>query len=184
MARVFSRGVGAPGLQQRQRRHVGECLSETGAAVSAFVLLTFALAGCVSGSPPAILPVGPFIASAEAPRPDEGALVVLTPFERQVRDSDEPRRESYEILSEAGAIVRVVPPAREPVAVRLPPGVYRVRAAVSGYGLITVPVVLSALRTTTLHLDGHGNHLRQSFPEQSLVALPDGRVIGIRGPIP
>ena len=172
------RGARAPRLRQPR----GGSFRETVPAVGALIFLTLALAGCVNWTPPpALAPVGPPIFHASAPRAEDGILVVLTPFEPVVTDADQPCRESYEILSEAGALVRAVPRAREPVRVLLPVGNYRVRATVAGYGMITVPVELSSLRTTTVHLDGRANYLREKFPGKALVSLPDGRIIGFRG---
>ena len=79
---------------------------------------------------------------------------------------------------------RAVPASPEPVHQRRPAGVHRVRAKVSGYGPITIPVVPGALRTTTRHLDGSADSLRQTHPGDALVALPDRRVVGFRGHVP
>lgn len=72
----------------------------------------------------------------------------------------------------------------DPAVVGLAPGRYDIAARATGGGTIKVPVIIEAGKTTTVHLDGSKppTGVRER-PESDWVRLPNGFVIGWRGPI-
>jgi len=66
-----------------------------------------------------------------------------------------------------------------PARVQLPAGKYRVIARANGYGTVTVPVVIKANQTTTIHLEGSNWWPRSSLIfEANPVRLPSGQIVG------
>ncbi len=89
---------------------------------------------------------------------------------------------SYRIFDPAGQLVKFVPNHignmdESPAWVALPTGKYLVKAQSDVYGWVTVPVIIEAGTTTTVHLQsiwtGPSEPLRRA-----LVRLPDGRPVG------
>ncbi len=102
-------------------------------------------------------------------------------------DSRDPRRpeySDYRILGDDGSLQQWVHNnsgtiLQRPRSVALPVGKYRVVARASGYGMVTVPVLVVAGQTTVLHLQ---NSIAwpepQAFNSTNAVRLPDGEVVG------
>ena len=122
------------------------------------------LCGCASGPTPqqrAAVPSVPKTAQTSAVEPD-GRLIVYsaldtspefypaTPYHRAYSD--------YQILSVDGRLLKKVRNESadifgEPATVKLPPGKYQIVAHSIGRGLVTVPVVVAAGKTTTVRLE-------------------------------
>lgn len=152
------------------------------------------LPGCVS-RPMALSPVGPGPASQAAPTSAEsGRLQVFSAT--QVRSADNTSADyngyfyphsSYEIKNDSGQTVKYVRNRasfmdQTPDVVKLPAGNYRVVAESTCCGLVSVPVVIEAGKTTRVHLDGNWLPPRRTPPDQ-VVFLPDGEVAGWSSPI-
>jgi hypothetical protein len=153
-----------------------------------FFVLQMALlvSGCAHSQNLILSPVGPAPIDKNA-MAEKGALVVYSAFDIHAdftsTDAEKRRHTDYTILNEQGEVLQSIRNGSAsilegPVMIFLKPGKYRVRAKAAGYGYVTVPVVLVQGRTTTIHLEG-GNSLG-NLPEsgESLVRLPDGRVVG------
>ena len=133
-----------------------------------------------------VAPVGP-PPQVPASRASEGGLVIYSALETgPTADSDSAHFHSgYRIYSADEKPLkwvnnRVATYSEDPEAVSLPPGYYRVAARAAGFGTVTVPVVIEAGKTTSVHLDGSKlTSARQSSPSD-FVCLPDGFVIGWR----
>ena len=67
-----------------------------------------------------------------------------------------------------------------PALVRLPAGVYTVRAQDDGYGWVIVPVVIKGGETTTVHLDARPLPPSEQINATNSVRLPNGRIVGWR----
>jgi hypothetical protein len=130
-------------------------------------------------------PVGP-CSPAQTADATNGHLVVHPSWDVGYRiDSDYVARLPYDVFSQEGKLVRHVSaggpgfiwhPARLPLAA----GEYRVSSYVPSLGHTVVPVQIRSGQTTTLYLDGSGNHLKKEAPAGNLVLLPDGDVAGWR----
>jgi hypothetical protein len=72
-----------------------------------------------------------------------------------------------------------------PMKVTMPVGRYFVHAQSMRFGVVTVPVIISADRLTQVYLDGANWPNEQGLPDAELVRLPDGQVVGRRAtPLP
>jgi hypothetical protein len=76
------------------------------------------------------------------------------------------------------------PTDQRPMVVDLPSGHYRVLGRASGYGLVTVPVVVSAETLTEVVLSGEGLAEARGANETNVVRLPGGPIVGWRSPVP
>jgi hypothetical protein len=128
-------------------------------------------------------PVGPAHGGASAAT---GNLVVYSAFSLQPSWPSEPsyrqHYSNYDLQSAEGRTLRTVSndsglAVAMPAVVTLPPGAYRVVARANGFGEVTVPVIVTAGRTTTIHLEG--GRAKPADAEE-MVRLPDGRVVGWR----
>jgi hypothetical protein len=145
-------------------------------------------AGCAA-SVPLVLhdPVGP------APRVSssniEGRLVVYSATRVTMADQSEyPVHTAYTIYGPRGAVIQRVDNtaglfSKDPVAVSLPQGEYRVKALAVGSGYVVVPVVIVARQTTVVDLDGTALPQGRDAAAASSVGgpwvrLPDGHVVG------
>ena len=117
-----------------------------------------------------------------------GSLVVFSAFDPTPHFSALPYRiyyTDYKLVSENGTLLQSVhndngTALEGPKTVSLPPGKYRVLARANGYGRVTVPVVIEARRTTTVHLEsGMAGKIGPSAGPQGLVRFPDGRIVGL-----
>jgi len=71
-----------------------------------------------------------------------------------------------------------------PALVRLPAGLYSVRAKDDGYGLVSVPVAIKGGETTIVHLDAGPLSSVEALNPTNAVRLPNGRLVGWRARIP
>jgi hypothetical protein len=132
--------------------------------------------------------VGPPLSQPTAVNSTNGTLVVYSAYEVNAdfnsRDPYRPECSDYRILSNDGKLLQRIHnnsgnSLQNPVAVGLPPGKYRVCARASGYGYVTVPVIIEAQQTTVLHLEGGSSWPNESaFNQTNAVRLPDGQIIG------
>jgi len=148
------------------------------------IITAIALVGCAS-PPLALERVGPAPRLARA-TPSEGHLLVQ-PAALPLTTLDDPDmsiRVDYKILSSDGALYRNIrcwgtEVWHHPTSVRLPAGLYTVEARATGYGRVRVPVVIEAVRTTTVCLNGQSDP-RFDDSTAELVTLPNGAVVGWR----
>jgi hypothetical protein len=158
--------------------------------LAAFPLATLAalLAGCNSSrSALAFAPVGP-VQSPAASLVSSGTLLVYTAFNTGVPSPNLPddirQHTDYELRAEDGKLLRHISnqagyQSENPSPVPLPAGNYQITARANGYGVVTIPVVISAGRLTELHLEGgHAWPDNQAFNESNSVRLPGGEIIG------
>jgi hypothetical protein len=147
------------------------------------------LAGCVSQPHGLVLdPIGP-------PNPQlagagsRGTLVVFSAFDPHGDFNDLPylrHYTDYRIVSADGTLQQSIhnsngPSLDGPKSVELPVGIYRVEAHANGYGLVTVPVVIQANQTTTVHLEGSASWPNnRALLGSNPVRLPDGEIAGWR----
>jgi|SRR5437667_6721262 len=68
----------------------------------------------------------------------------------------------------------------DPAVVSLAPGRYSVVARAVASGTVTVPVIIEAGKTTSVHLDGSKVDDGRKTSESDLVRLPDGWIVGWR----
>jgi hypothetical protein len=149
-----------------------------------------ALTGCVQGRRPLVLDtVGPAMANHSVVETN-GSLVVFSAFDPTPHFSSLSYRiyyTDYRVLSEDGTLLQSVQndtgtALEGPKTVSLPPGKYCIVARANGYGRVTVPVLIEARRTTTVHLEGSAaSETGASAVHEELVRLPDGRIVGWRG---
>jgi len=131
-------------------------------------------------------PVGPCL-PAQTAGATNGHLVVYPSWDVGYRiDSDLVARLPYDVISADGAIVRRVSGSGpgfiwRPTSLPLAAGEYTVTSYVPSLGHTAVPVQIRSGQTTTLYLDGSGNHLKKEALAANLVLLPDGDVAGWRG---
>jgi hypothetical protein len=147
------------------------------------------LMGCATGKCGIVLdPVGPSTAPATVAPVHTGTLAVYSAFEVNAdfnsRDPDRAEYSNYRIYSPDGKLLEHVQNDNgsnfgSPAAVTLAPGKYRVVARANGYGTVTVPVVVTANRVTTVHLEG-GSSDETADNQNDTVRLPDGNVVGWR----
>ena len=153
----------------------------------AFALNVF-VSGCASSGPALVLaPVGPPVTTAPSSSA-QGTLLVYSAYNTGVpnpyRPDDIQQCTDYEIRSQDGKPLRKISnqsgfQGEDPLPVRLPAGNYRVVARANGYGLVTVPVVIAAAKTTTLHLEGGDSRSGKSaLTVANSVRLPGGEIVG------
>lgn len=150
-----------------------------------YFLVLLAFSGCAT-QPRVVLsqPVGPARPHLSR-RKSEGDLVVATALEANTMDADHPTHSAYSIYGLDGAVVRHVDNRagsfyQDPVAVSLPVGKYKVKAQATNAGVVEVPVIIEAGKTTVVVLDGTDFPTGASDDEQKWVRLPDGQIIGMR----
>jgi hypothetical protein len=68
----------------------------------------------------------------------------------------------------------------DPATVSLPPGTYKVVGKASAFGMVTVPVVVEAGKTTFVRLDRSELPSGGQASGSDFVRLPDGLIIGWR----
>jgi hypothetical protein len=160
--------------------------------VASLLSATALVAGCASQKPALVLdPVGP-PAMSPTPGTARGWLVVFSALDPHAHFSSLPYDvfyTDYTILSQDGKLLQKVPNNPNsslpgPTKVELAAGTYRVMARANGYGTVTVPVVVAAHQTTTLHLEGAGGwRNRAALAQTNPVRLPDGRIVGWRAEV-
>ena len=134
------------------------------------------LSGCASDNRGLVFePVGPSAFQPATANPG-GSLVVFSAFDPTAHFNGLPYHHyhtDYKILSEEGKLLQKVhndsgTVVEGPVAVSLPPGRYRVVARSNGYGTVTMPVIIEAHQTTTVHLEAGGSGRKcASVPNES-----------------
>ena len=145
-------------------------------------------AGCVSDGHGLVLaPVGPPVYQPSGRA--NGSLIVYSAYDQVAHPNSLPYRRihsDYSILGMDNKPLQTVhndngTSAEGPKEVVLPAGRYRVVARANGYGAVTVPVVIGANQTTTMHLEG-GNAWRGKAPagQANPVRLPGGEIVGWR----
>lgn len=148
------------------------------------VCLIVLASGCALNRNYVVLtPVGPppRIAANNAP---EGGLAIHSAFDVGGGgiDSEQQYHSGYKIYSLDGKSLRYVNNKvgiiEDPQVVSLPPGRYNVVARAAAFGSVTVPVVIEAGKTTSVHLDGSELTSGIQTSAQGLVSLPDGLIIG------
>jgi hypothetical protein len=147
------------------------------------------LAGCAfAGNQVVLAPVGPPPLESKATG-SNGSLVVFSAFDPNAHFNSLPYRmfyTDYRVFSEDGRLLQKVKndngaSSEGPKTVTLPAGSYRVIARASGYGTVTVPVIIASSRTTTVHLEGDGAWKNEAaMAHANPVRLPDGRIAGWR----
>ena len=152
-------------------------------------LMTCLLAGCVSQRHEVVLdPIGP-PSPPLARTGSSGTLVVFSAFDPHADFNDLPYRRhytDYKIVSSDSSVQQTIHNTNGqsldgPKSVELPVGNYRVVAHANGYGLVTVPVVIRANQTTTVHLEGNASWSNNTaLVESNPVRLPDGAIAGWR----
>lgn len=132
-------------------------------------------------------PVGPCSPEQTACGTTSGHLVVHPSWDVGYRiDSDYVARLPYDVFSTDGRRVRHVAGSGpgfiwRPTSLLLAAGEYRVASYMPSLGHTAVQVQIRSGQTTTLYLDGSGNHLKKDVAaEKNLVLLPDGDVAGWR----
>ncbi len=150
--------------------------------------LALLFSGCVSSRPALVTaPVGP-PALASQPASPQGTLLVFSAYKVGMADPGAPfgvqQHSDYQLRSEDGHPLREVVNGtgyqnRDPLPIHLPPGRYQVIAQSNGYGLVTVPVIIAARQTTTVHLEGGGPRSDQAgLNAADSVRLPNGQIVG------
>ena len=142
------------------------------------------LAGCAS-KPITLSPVGPAPVSRAAIVP-KGYLQVFSDTETRV-DGDGPPyypHTGYFVHAESGKAVEFVAnhigdTDETPTIVTVPVGNYKIVAESSGYGRVTVPVVIQKGRMTVIHLDREWKPSANASSNE-LVYLPGGEAVGWR----
>jgi len=147
-----------------------------------------AASGCAIGRQTILTtPVGP-APSALASTSQKGQLAVFSALDRGTPGDPEyatPHHSGYSLLSADGTRLRYVYNRvstfnEAPELVTLSPGIYKVTAAASAFGKVTVPVLIEAGKTTSVHLDGSELSGWSRGVGSEFVSLPDGLVIGWR----
>lgn len=95
----------------------------------------------------------------------------------------------YSIYSTNGARLRWIENSvanidEAPALVRLPAGLYTIRAQDDAYGRVTVPIVIKAGETTIVHLEARRLPSYDEPPASNAVRLPNGRIVGTRAAEP
>jgi hypothetical protein len=145
------------------------------------------LAGCAGMRSDLVLDTaGPMPGQAAPAASGPGFLLVYSAgkVNADFNSHDPNRREysDYKILNSDNELVRRVHNMTEdilqgPVLVELPPGKYFVIARSNGYGIVTVPVIITSAQQTVLHLDGQWPN-QSSISQDDAVRLPDGEIVG------
>ena len=160
-------------------------------AFPGIALISF-LNGCAS-TPTALAPVGPNPAGTvtSVPEGSPGHLQVFSATEKSppfasddIFDQTFPinLHTGYAITDAAGHRFKFVPNHASdldewPDDVRLPAGVYKIKAVSSWCGQVTMPVVIQNGKTTIIHLDNNWWPPSSAVANQ-LVYLPDGEAAG------
>ena len=117
----------------------------------------------------------------------EGELVVYSAFDPgMTSDPDASTHHSdYRIYSADGKQLQYVHNwvgtfIEDPAVVSLAPGRYNVEARAAASGAVTVPVMIEAGKTTSVHLDRSNLADGRQPSESELVRLPDGWIVGWR----
>jgi hypothetical protein len=151
------------------------------------VLGLLLVAGCASQNPGRMMldPVGPAPGGSEVGR--SGMLVVYSTYNQRTnvdRFFGQLTYSDYSIYTKNGTLLQQVRndagEAAGPVMVKLPAAAYQVVAFATGYGVLTVPVVIKANRVTVVHLDEGTWPDRGAMIQAGAVRLPDGRIVGWR----
>jgi len=134
-----------------------------------------------------LAPVGP-PPLVEASRAAEGGLAVYSAL--GIGTPGEPENvyyhSGYKIYSLDGKMLkyvnnRVGPTyVEDPATVSLSPGRYNVVARAAAFGIVTVPVVIEAGKTTFVHLNGSELTVGRQTSTSGFVRLPDGLIVGWR----
>jgi len=87
------------------------------------------------------------------------------------------------VYTQAGKLVERLPNSTtnedvSPRELKLPAGQYLVSVPTSGYGQVTVPVVIVVNEVTPLYLNRSGMSNKDALPDAELSRLPDGRIAG------
>src|SRR6266436_4130989 len=148
--------------------------------------LTVVLSACAAGRRSvALAPVGP-PPLAHATRAHEGRLMVYSALDIGIPGGRDyvHYHSGYRIYSVDGKplkyIANRVGASEEPGVVSLPPGRYTIVARAAAFGTVTVPVVIEAGKTTSVHLDGSEPIGSSENSESRFVSLPDGLIIDWR----
>jgi hypothetical protein len=120
-------------------------------------------------------------------RSPEGRLVVYSGFDVGGGgvDSDHNLHSDYKIYFLDGKALRDVSNKvsnviEDPATISLPPGKYIVIAKAASFGMVTVPVVIEAGKTTPVHLDGSELTGGRQTSTNDFIRLPDGLIVGWR----
>jgi hypothetical protein len=132
-------------------------------------------------------PVGP-PPSAAVSRAQKGELAVYSALDYGTpTDAEYSRRyhSGYKLLTADGTPLKYIYNrlstfSEDPERVTLPPGLYKITARASAFGSVTLPVLIEAGKTTSVHLDGSELSGWSRGTGSSFVSLPDGLVIGWR----
>jgi hypothetical protein len=118
----------------------------------------------------------------------QGTLLVFSAYKTGVPGPNLPedlrQHTDYELRSADGKSLRQVAngtgyQGEDPLPVQLAPGRYEVVARANGHGLVTIPIVITADRTTILHLEGGGPQPDQAgLNRTNSVQLPGGEMVG------
>ncbi len=149
------------------------------------------LTGCVTGKSGIVLdPVGPTAPQPAAVHSRTGTLTVYSAFDVNAdfnsRDPYRGEYSNYRIYSRDGKLLQRIHNDNgsnfgSPAEVSLAPGQYRVVAHANGYGMVTVPVVVTKNRVTTVHLEGGSpDDIARNDDQSHAVRLPDGVMVGER----
>jgi hypothetical protein len=128
-------------------------------------------------------PAGPLERSVGQAAGPGTLLVYSAPEVVLLDDPNHNRHTGYTIYDPTGRRVKKVPNYyggfdSAPTPVELPDGKYTVQARAPHYGLVSVPVVIGASRTTTLYLDGTPHAALAKIAPADALTLPQGEVIG------
>ena len=134
----------------------------------------------------ALAPVGPDAISRVVPG-SKGYLQVFSATEKSSAVASDDYtyfnlHSGYDINDASGKSVKFVPNHASnmdewPDEVRLPAGNYNIVAESACCGLVTVPVIIQAGKTTVVHLDRNW-WPPSNTPTNQLVYLPDGETVG------
>lgn len=139
------------------------------------------LTGCATSQR---LTVAEPVGAGEPEAKATGSLKIYTATEQQEvgEDTYYYPHTGYVIYNERGEKVMYVENHvgimdESPSIARLPAGAYVAVAEADGCGRVRIPLVISANRTTVIHLDGDWKP-PQNAQSSDLVRLPDGEAIG------
>jgi hypothetical protein len=158
--------------------------------VFAFVAFGTFFTGCTTSRPSLVLErVGPGpVQPANSQKGPDGSLVVFSAVDVGAHFNTVPYRpiySDYQIQTKDGNPLRNVTNRdtrrNSPNPVALPAGEYRVLARANSYGLVTVPVLIVAGQTTTVHLEGPSSWADSDSAERfNYVCLAHGQIVGYR----
>jgi hypothetical protein len=148
---------------------------------SVLVASALVITGCAPVRPLVIdQAIGPY--DPDVRRSRHGTLVVYTETQPFDGDSDYQVHSAYSVLTPEGVVVKEVANHthyldREPTAVPLPVGQYRVVASGTRHGPVSLSAVVQAGRTTVIDLNEEVFPVRTA-PGEQWVRLPSGQIIG------